>query len=112
MPDTSDSITLKFRICEAQADAIRDFAAAEGITFSEMVRLAIFSFMKNHTVDARADLIQIRRDLAAIGNNLNQIARAANQSQQVDGLAEEIRALAFARQRLEQTLSQGRAGKP
>ncbi len=67
-------------LTDAEYQKIRDKITGSGVSFSGFCR-GLLSSQK--LIDKRSIPVDQYRELSAIGNNLNQIARIANQSRQV-----------------------------
>ncbi len=67
-------------LTDAEYQKIRDKITGSGVSFSGFCR-GLLSSQK--LIDKRSIPVEQYRELSAIGNNLNQIARIANQSRQV-----------------------------
>lgn len=73
--------TIKIRVSEAELEAFRDKAQAAGLTLSELLRVAASGApipSRKHTQADAHLLVQLLGQLGRIGNNLNQLAKAAN----------------------------------
>lgn len=81
------SAQLHVLLTPAERDRVKEWAASTGLSVSDYVRRRTLG----KPIAPRVDLVA-RRELNAIGTNLNQIARAANQAGQVE-LAHEARAV-------------------
>ena len=67
---------LEIRLSEILAEKLDKYANKTGLTKSELVRyLLAFQIDK---APSKEDIRRLQRELASIGNNLNQIARALN----------------------------------
>ena len=75
------NVVMKFRATEEEAAEIRRKAAAAGMNVSRFLRT---SAVKSRVVLYNtADIYGLRSDLRRIGNNVNQIAMAANSNKSV-----------------------------
>ena len=75
------NVVMKFRATEEEAAEIRRKAAAAGMNVSRFLRT---SAVKSQVVLYNtADIYGLRSDLRRIGNNINQIAMAANSNKSV-----------------------------
>lgn len=68
------------RLTTAEAAALADRAAAAGLSVSDYVRTTALGADPTRRRAMPADVAQVVRHLSAVGNNLNQLARACNQS--------------------------------
>lgn len=66
----------EFRFSEAEAQALKDKAAAAGLSEAALLRLLILGYRPREKPDERFYAFQ--RELTAIGNNINQLAAKAN----------------------------------
>ena len=67
---------LKVKLNEKLANKLERYVDKTGLTKSELVRyLLAFQIDK---APSKNEILKLQRELAAIGNNLNQIARALN----------------------------------
>lgn len=67
---------LEIRLSETLAEKLDRYASKTGLTKSELVRyLLAFHIDK---APSKNEILKLQRELSAIGNNLNQIARALN----------------------------------
>ncbi|MGY5319294.1 plasmid mobilization relaxosome protein MobC [Neomicrococcus lactis] len=66
----------------AEDAALRVAAASMGVTVPRLLKESALSVSRGETVTERHELIKelflVQRGIAAVGNNINQIARAAN----------------------------------
>lgn len=65
-----------FRFSEDEAQALKDKAAAVGLSETALIRMLILGYCPREKPDERFYAFQ--RELSAIGNNLNQLAAKAN----------------------------------
>lgn len=72
---------IKIRASEAQRDAWYDKARLKGVTFSELVRQSLDGVRIQRRHQLRSVDPDLLRQLARLGNNLNQLARWANRDQ-------------------------------
>lgn len=68
---------LKVRFTPDEYDDLAQKAALAGLSMAELVRRAV-KRTRTWTVKEKAEVQALRRELAAWGNNLNQIARQLN----------------------------------
>lgn len=89
--DCRDPVPLmwvKLRTTEAQRDAWYAKAEAKGVTFSELARQTLDGLEVRRRKQLRRVDPDLLRQLARIGNNLNQLTRRANRDQcQTDATA-------------------------
>lgn len=81
---------IKFRVTSAAHAVWTKYAAASGHSLSEFMRAAINAKCRGHTADLKAVLVQLRAELNAAGNNLNQCARRLNSGEDVQPLSEAL----------------------
>ena len=72
---------IKIRASEAQRDAWYEKARLKGVTFSELVRQSLDGVRVQRRHQLRRVDPDLLRQLARLGNNLNQLARWANRDQ-------------------------------
>lgn len=87
-PSTVRSQAVRVRLREEERAAFQQFAAALGQTPSRIIRRLIREAITggpDYFKDELGELRKMRRELTAIGRNLNQLARAANQGGVVEG---------------------------
>lgn len=100
---------IKVRVSDHDKAKWTDASARAGQSLSDFVRQSIHLRTTGQTTDVSADLVALRRELAAIGNNLNQIAKYANQtakagSPDIGDIAAALDDLALLRRRLSRAL--------
>ena len=102
---------LYFRVTEAQAKHLEEYAKASGVLLSEILRAAVLRYKLKPPAIPRIEL-QAVGELARIGNNLNQLTKWANAgrfSPEVKPELDELRELTMEiRTRI---LAEGRAGE-
>ena len=107
MSRPSRNVWVKIRASEAERAAWHGLAATAGVSLSRLVRQAI-GRVRPWTV-AQADLERERvRELARIGNNLNQLARWANTHKGKGEAVEVISRLVVVRRALDALMREGR----
>lgn len=107
MSRPSRNVWVKIRASEAERTAWHAKAGAAGLSLSHLVRQAI-GRVRPWTV-AHADLERERvRELARIGNNLNQLARWANTHKGKGEAVEVISQLVVIRRALDALFCEGR----
>lgn len=82
------SSSVRVRLREEERTALQDFAAQLGQQPSRIIRRLIREAITggpDYFDDGLRELHRMRVALTAIGTNLNQLARAANQGQALDG---------------------------
>jgi len=82
------SQAVRVRLYEAERAAFQQFAAQLGQTPSRIIRRLIREAITagpDYFDDGLLELRQMRRALDRVGGNLNQLVRAANQGQAVEG---------------------------
>lgn len=72
---------IKIRASEEQRDAWYEKARLKGVTFSELVRQSLDGVRVQRRHQLRRVDPDLLRQLARLGNNLNQLARWANRDQ-------------------------------
>jgi len=72
---------IKIRATEDQRDAWYEKARLKGVTFSELVRQSLDGVRVQKRTQLRRIDPDLLRQLARLGNNLNQLARWANRDQ-------------------------------
>lgn len=89
MPDdaTDSPIWIKVRASSAERARWRELAAARGVSLSELIRSRLDRTRLRPRREAPPVARDLLRELARIGNNLNQLARAANQREPVTATA-------------------------
>ncbi|WP_249207883.1 MobC family plasmid mobilization relaxosome protein [Gluconobacter cerinus] len=85
----SDWKQIKVRVPADYAEQIQDYAKHKKVFVSELCRLSLYDYMHNGN-QIGPQLNAIRRELSAIGNNINQIARHLNSGKDAE-LTEEIK---------------------
>lgn len=75
------SIWIKIRVTAEQRDAWYEKARTKGVTFSELVRQSLDGVRVQKRTQLRRVDPDLLRQLARLGNNLNQLARWANRDQ-------------------------------
>ena len=91
------------KMTPGERDSVAAAAAAAGLSGAAWVRQAIRDALwrpdRVQPVEIIKRLVEVRTALSKIGTNLNQIAKIANESRQIDGtaLSAEIQALAALR---------------
>lgn len=91
------SESLRVRVGAEERKALQEFAATLGERPSRILRRLIREAITggpDYFKDELADVARLSRELAAIGRNLNQLAKAANRGEWVD--AAEVTRVAFA----------------
>ena len=81
------SEALRVRVRPEERKALQEFAATLGQTPSRIIRRLIREAITggpDYFKDELLDLRRVSRELAAIGRNLNQLAKAANRGERVD----------------------------
>ena len=107
MSRASRNVWVKIRASEAERAAWHEKAASAGLSLSHLVRSAI-GRVRPWTV-AQADLERERvRELARIGNNLNQLARWANTHKGKAEAVEVISQLVVVRRGLDALFREGK----
>lgn len=66
---------VKIRMTAAAKASWERAATDAGVTVSDYVRRAVVAYRRGQTADVAAELIAVRQELNAIGNNLNQAIR-------------------------------------
>lgn len=61
-------------------------AEAAGMSLSDYVRKSVAAFRRGHTADVAAELVRLRQELNAIGNNLNQATKRLHGTGETVGL--------------------------
>ncbi|RBM08551.1 hypothetical protein NJLHNGOC_04145 [Novacetimonas cocois] len=95
MTDTRKTYNAHIRLTRQEHERI---AAASGGNMSRWFRAVALDAMANGGPHLHADMLDIRNQLAALGNNLNQLARRVNAGVAVTGLqeaADEVRVMAL-----------------
>ncbi|WP_271395953.1 plasmid mobilization relaxosome protein MobC [Neomicrococcus lactis] len=92
-------IRREVKLSVAEDAALRVAAASMGVTVPRLLKESALSASRGETVTERHELIKelflVQRGIAAVGNNINQIARAANATGEI---SEELQgSLAYAR---------------
>lgn len=105
-PAKKRSAQLHVLLTPAERDRVKEWAESTGLSVSDYVRRRTLGKPVAPLVDAVA-----RRELNRIGNNLNQVARAANGAGQVE-LAAEAQAVYDEVRRAVRALELPRAGPP
>lgn len=72
------TIWIKFRATEEQRDAWYEKARTKGVSFSDLARMALDGVRVERRHQIRRVDPRLLRQLAGLGNNLNQLARWAN----------------------------------
>lgn len=88
---------VKIRMTAAAKDSWERSATDAGATVSDYVRRAVVSYRRGQTADVAAELIAVRQELNAIGNNLNQAIRRLHGTGEATAIEEtlaEVRAAA------------------
>ena len=75
------AIWIKIRVTAEQRDAWYEKARTKGVTFSELVRQSLDGLRVQKRTQVRRVDPDLLRQLAMLGNNLNQLARWANRDQ-------------------------------
>lgn len=86
------SVRRVVRLSEFEDNALMLKASEQGVSVQRLLVESALTFETGETAterrDAIASILQAQRQLAAIGNNLNQIARATNAGEPIeDGIA-------------------------
>ena len=79
--DARKSRHISLRLTETEYEVYKEFARRGGFTLSELIRLMMVNGKVSYRMPIVADMPQLKEitaQLAAIGNNLNQIARYLN----------------------------------
>lgn len=80
---------LKVKLNETQEEILNELIRRTGLTKSEIVRyLLVF---QGDIVPTKKEIQKLQRELASIGNNLNQIARAVNKESMTFELFKRVR---------------------
>ena len=89
MPDdaTDSPIWIKVRASSAERARWQGLAAARGVSLSELIRSRLDGTRLRSRREAPPVAPDLLRELARIGNNLNQLARAANRREPVTATA-------------------------
>lgn len=90
---------INVRVSDAEWEAIDTAAETSGLSRGAFVAETVQASIERQrdplaSVElrrAQADLMTVRAELARVGNNLNQIARRANEGELVPGLVEDLR---------------------
>ena len=86
--DAADSpIWIKVRASSAERSRWQDLAAARGVSLSELIRSRLDGTRLRSRREPPPVAPDLLRELARIGNNLNQLARAANRREPVTATA-------------------------
>lgn len=86
--DAADSpIWIKVRASGAERARWQELAAARGVSLSELIRSRLDGTRLRSRRDPPPVSPDLLRELARIGNNLNQLARAANRREPVTATA-------------------------
>ena len=67
---------LEIRLSETLAEKLDKYSKKTGLTKSELVRYLLAFHIDE--APTKTEILKLQRELSAIGNNLNQIARALN----------------------------------
>jgi len=82
------SSIIKFRAFPEESASIKEAAAAAGLTASDYVRrrcIGTDTQLVRRRTTMPEDVASLVRELAAIGNNVNQLARKANSGDGING---------------------------
>lgn len=93
----TEKITI--RLTNSEKELWQDKAIQTGLSISELLRLAM-NRTRTWTVGDRSLIQEKNRQLARIGNNLNQIAKWANTYKSKAGLIETVEALGLIKKEL------------
>ncbi|MDX8400056.1 MAG: plasmid mobilization relaxosome protein MobC [Gallionellaceae bacterium] len=74
---------LKIRMNDDEFNAAKEAANAAGLSMAEVIRMSV-GRVRAWTLEDREGLRLVSKELAKLGNNLNQIARHANTNSVVD----------------------------
>lgn len=86
--DTGDSpIWIKVRASSAERTRWQELAAARGVSLSDLIRSRLDGTRLRSRREPPPVAPDLLRELARIGNNLNQLARAANRHEPVTATA-------------------------
>ena len=92
--DARKSKRITIRLTETEYEVYKEFARRGGFTLSELIRLMMVNGKVSYRMPIVADMPQLKEitaQLAGIGNNLNQIARALNSGFPDQSIESEIR---------------------
>ena len=89
MPDDASDIPIwiKLRASSAERARWQDLAATRGVSLSELIRSRLDGTRLRSRREPPPVASDLLRELARIGNNLNQLARAANRREPVTATA-------------------------
>lgn len=89
MPDDADDsqIWIKLRASSAERARWQELAAARGVSLSELIRSRLDGTRLRSRREPPPVAPDLLRELARIGNNLNQLARTANRREPVTATA-------------------------
>ena len=95
------TVNLTIRLSPSEKEEFFEKAARSGLTVSQLLRLAV-TRTNTWTVSDQASIQEQIRQIARIGNNLNQIAKWANTYKSTAEALEVIEALYFIEEALKQ----------
>lgn len=94
---------LKMRLPRNHHDEVKAYCKKNNIKISHLMRNGLYEIMHGGTSVA-SELLEIKRQLSAIGNNLNQIAKHANATHEIGTIENIDRNLSDMREELRKVL--------
>ncbi|WP_413203304.1 plasmid mobilization protein [Rhodospirillum sp. A1_3_36] len=96
--------TVRLRMSSEEEIELKNLAQSHQKTVSQYIRDCIKLRQLGHTQDTREDIVLLRREIAAIGNNLNQVAKYTNSTKQATDLTNLITSLKKIKDKINKTL--------
>lgn len=70
--------TMKTRLTDAEREILEDRAKRAGVSMADYVRAAVFGFKHMRQLPGAEELVESRRLIKNIADNVNQVAKAMN----------------------------------
>lgn len=87
---TKRNRTQKFRLTQAELDVLEAMAAEMGTSRADLVRMRVFGAASMRKLPGAEDLVEIRRLLKNMADNINQATKVMHERKLADRLSDEL----------------------